>query len=460
MFQCQTRGTAKFNNPQESFGISTENLEHESDKTLRSNRVREIDSVSNINAHRKYRYRSKERLEDTDKPRNERILPSNHKDSPVDDTSPVIGKRPVRVGRRRLTTPVPTVDIPMVVPKKVNQEDSSLQLKSNFRYTEAVVDDQQLVTSNINQDPVDIETTTKPEIFEKVKNVTQNIPVVNYTRAPSHNVTRVTTNVTNSTSTRVSFRKINRYQANASRKVEAISPETTTQRVIRRPIIRSTEKTKSDVFDSTTPLPPPLSRGTVRSSIKNLAKEKPDVEDLEDENYPEHFKLLLKANYKSNLSTAAPVANKETKFQNFKSRKVVPYRGYQQSSSTSTTTKTPVIVPNSRLNFPRINRNDKRSKNVSIESNDVYVKDLDSTKENFDLVKETNYPEGTTNSGQFNSQIQQKEKVYKVTTFKPAISKLLIRNQSFKHRGPAVDTDFNVPPNPASPAPVSIKEVS
>lgn len=413
---------------------------------MRNNRVREIDNAANVNVHRKYRYRSKEPVDDSDKQRNENILPSNHKNSPVDDASEVIRKRPVRVGRRRLTTPLPATDIPMVVPKKVNQEDSD-KVKQSFRFINTTVtDDQPVVTSTEN--------------FENVKNVTQNIPVVNQRRASPNNVTRVTTNVTSSTSSRVSFRKGNRYQAKASGKVESISTETTTQRIIRRPVVRSTEKTYTDLPDSTTPLPPPLSRGTVRSSIKNLAKEKAE-EDLEDENYPEHFKLLLKANHQSKVSTASPVANKETKFQNFKSRKVVPYRGYKQSSSTSTTAA-PVTASeaNKRSPLARINRNDKRSKNVSVESNDVYVKDLDLTKENFHLAKETNYPEGTTDSGRFSSQLRQTEKVYKVTTFKPAISKLLTRNQSFKQRGPAVDTDLNVPQNSASPSPVTIREVS
>lgn len=379
----------------------------------------------------------------------------------MDDATPVPRKRPVRVGRRRLTTPIPTADIQMVVPKKVNQED----IQNNPRGTETVVDDLQFVNSNISQDHVDSETSPNPENFEKVNNSTPKIPVVNTRRSTPFNVTRVTTNVTNSTSTRISFRKSNRYLANASGKVEEISTETTTQRIIRRPIIRSTEKTHIESQDSTTPLPTPLSRGTVRSAVKNLAKEKPDEsDDLEDENYPEHFKLLLKAK-QSNLSTATPVVNKDTKFKNFKSHRVVPYRGYKQSSSsttTSTTTTIPTVVdePNFRSNFPRVNRNDKRSKNVSIESNDVYVKDLDLTKENFNWVKETNYPEGTTTSGQFSPQSQQKEKLYKVTTFKPSISKLLNRNKSF-NRGPStVETDLNAPQNSVSEVPASIKEVS
>lgn len=454
MFQCQNRGTARFNRPQETLGDNPTNLENESDKTLRNNRVREIDNGANVNVHRKYRYRSKDDSESSDKPNNERILPSNHKYSTVDEETPILRKRPVRVGRRRLTTPLPTSDIPMVVPKKVNQED-----KQNN--TEAAVDSLQVTKSNINLDHQDA-TTTKPERVEKVNTSTQSFPVVNNRRPLPYNVTRVTTNVTNSTSTRISFRKANRYKANASGKVEAISTETTTQRVIRRPIIRSTEKIQTDVEEPTTPLPPPLSRGTVRSSIKNFAKDKPDkLEDLEDENYPEHFKLLLKAK-QSNLSTAAPVVNKDTKFKNFKSHKVVPYRGYKQSSSsTSTTSTTPAIFGESspRSSFPRINRNDKRSKNVSVDSNDVYVNDLDLAKDNFNLVKETNYPEGTTVSGQFSPQSDQSEKLFKVTTFKPAISKVLSRNKSFNRR-PTVDTDVKVARNPISQAPVTIKEVS
>lgn len=457
MFQCQHRGTARFNKPQEALEVNPANLEQDSDKTVRNNRVREIENGANVNAHRKYRYRSKDDSESSDKPTSERILPSNHKYSTVDEATPIPRKRPVRVGRRRLTTPLPTSDIPMVVPKKVNQEYKQTN-------TETVVDSVQVIKANFNVDHQDA-TTTKPERFEKVNNSTQTLPVVNSRRPLPHNVTRVTTNVTNSTSTRISFRKANRYKANASGKVEAISTETTTQRVIRRPIIRSTEKIQTDLEEATTPLPPPLSRGTVRSSIKHFAKDRPDkLEDLEDENYPEHFKLLLKAK-QSNLSTAAPVVNKDTKFKNFKSHKAVPYRGYKQSSSSTSTststTTTPTIFGESspRSNFPRINRNDKRSKNVSIESNDVYVNDLDLAKDNFNLVKETNYPEGTTVSGQFSPQSDRSEKLYRVTTFKPAISKVLSRNKSFNRR-PTVDTDVKVARNPISPAPVTIKEVS
>lgn len=464
MFQCQNRGTAKFNRPQESSGITADNLEHESDKSPRNNRVREIVNVANVNNHRKYRFRSKVELDDDEKDKTERILPSNHKESPVDEVLPLPRKRPVRIGRRRLTTPTPSIDIPMVVPTKVNQEDNQNKQRETGDDDQKLVisNDQKLVISNIDSDKVDKETNTTPENVESVKNSTESVPEVNYTRSSPSNATRITTNVTSSTSTRISIRKGNRYQANASGKVEAISTETTTQRINRRPIIRSTEKSKIELLDPpTTPLPAPLSRGTARSSIKIPAKGKPDeLEDLEDENYPEHFKLLLKASYQANLSTTVPTVKKETKFQNFKSRKVVPYRGYKQSSSTSTTVN-PVIdnEPSNRVNFERVNRNDKRSKNVSIESNDVYVKDLDLTKENFNLVKETNYPEPTTTSVQFSSH-NQKEKIYKVTTFKPAFSKLLTRNQSYKYRGPAtLDTASNVPQNSANQAPVTIKEV-
>lgn len=450
-FQCQNRGTAKFNSPQEenSFGIVNENLERESDKSLRSNRVREIDSVANNNAHRKTRYRSKE-FGENDKPNNEQVLPRNHKNSP-DDVPSVTRKRPVRIGRRRLTTPIPSTDIPMVIPKKVFQEDN----QNNFGDTEKPVE-QPVTLSIINQDKVETnnETSVKPENFVRFRNFTQNIPVASYRRSSSPITTTTTISSVTSSPTRATYRKSSRYQANASRKVEAISTETTTQR-LRRPIIRSTEKTQTD---STTPLPPPLSRGTVRSSNKNLAKLKPDeLEDLEDENYPEHFKMLLKANYNSNLSTAAP--DKVTKFQNFKSRRVLPYRGYKQNSSTSTTPSTP-SEPTFKSNVPRVNQYDKRLKNISFESNDVYVKDLDSTKENFDLVKETNYPEGTTTSGRFSSQFQQKEKLYEVTTFKPALSKLLARNKLFKQRGQTVDSDLNISQSPPNQPPVTIREVS
>lgn len=501
--QGQNRGTTRFNNPQDynSFGIGQETLENESDKSLRSNRVREIDSVANNNAHRKSRFRSKEELEVNDKPIDEQILPRNHKFSPIDDVSPIIRKRPIRVGRRRITTPIsstvttvtpstktttipstvttvipstvtttipstvttpiPSTDIPMVIPKKV---------KNDLRETDKSGNGQPLITSSTRiRDQADTfnKTIAKPENVLRIRNLTHNVPVVNIRRfSPSNATTTKTPSTTNVTSSpnRISYRKSNRYQANASGKVEAISTETTTQRFIRRPIIRSTEKTPADLEGSTTQLPPPLSRGTVRSSKQIYAKEKPDeLEDLEDENYPEHFKLLLKANYHSNSSTAVPDTNKVTKFKNFKSRRVVPYRGYKQSSSspsTPSTTQSNFIEPSAKSNLPRSNRNDKRSRNVSIESNDVYVNDLDSTKANFNLVKETNYPEGTTASGRFSSQIQHKEKSYAVTTFKPPISKLLVRNKLFKNRGHTVDTDLNIPQSPANQPPVSIREVS
>ncbi len=456
-FQCQNRGTAKFNSPQESSGISTDNLEQESDKTLRNNRPREIGNVGNVNAHRKYRYRSKDESEDNEKPRNGRILPPNHKESPIDDSTPIVRKRPVvRVGRRRTTTPIPSAEIPMVVPIKVYQTDNQKRDK------EVVVDGQEFVKLNVTQEQVDNATSSNDDNFEQFKNLTQDVPFTR--RPPPLNVTRVTTNVTNSTSTRISIRKGKRYQANASGKVESISTETSTQRIIRRPIVRSTEKIKIDSEDTTTPLPPPLSRGTVRSSVKTFVKDKPnDLDDIDDENYPEHFKLLLKANHQSNPSTTSPGVNKDTKFKNFKSRKVVPYRGYKQNSTTSTTVTPPAAVEsNFKFNLPRNHQSDKRSKNVSVESNDVYVKDLDLTKENFNLVKETNYPEATTPSGQYRPQSQQKETMYKITTFKPAVpTKLLTRNKLFRQRGPTTSNpDVNAPQIVASQAPVTIKEVS
>lgn len=436
-------------------------MELDSDKTIRSNRVREIGNASNANSHRKYRYRSKDESDDNGKPRNEkRILPSNHKESPIDDELPVTRKRPVRIGRRRITTtpiPVTVSNIPMVIPVKVSQAEQDTEFE--------VAVEQDLVKLNTNRDDDDNKT-LKRENSQKSSSSTTipNIPITTTKPSSSTNATRVTTNVTSSTSTRISFRKVNRYLGNASGKVESVSTETTTQRVIRRPVFRTTQKVETDSEGTTTPRPPSLSRGTVRSSAKNVVKEKP-VDDIDDENYPEHFKLFLKANHKSSLPTGTvnPPAAKDTKFKNFKSSRVAPYRGYKQSSSTSTTVAPALeVTSNLRLNFARVNQNDKRSKNISVESNDVYVKDLDLTKDTFNLAKETNYPEIATTS---RPQREQDEKIYRVTTFKPIISDSLSRNKLFRHRGPPTRDPESYTsrvnrPVPAIETMATVKEVS
>lgn len=407
--------------------------------------------------HRKSRYRSRGEKEIDEKLKDEIILPENHKNSSIDNPPRIIRKKTIRVGRRRSTTPIPSSEIPMVIPQKVNQgENQDLVSGDKFADTKKVSDVQQTVTLSKRKEEqlfdASNETSETPANNLRTRNFARNITVIP-TRPSSPTISIATSKI--NPSARSSYRKSPRYQANASYKVEAISTESTTQRFSRRPIIRSTEKMKMDL--PTTPLPPPLSRGTVRSVNRNMPKQKPDIlEELEDENYPEHFKMLLKANYQSKLSSPAPSTDKVTKFQNFKTRRVVPYRGYKQGLLA--TPATPNEESSLKENFPHISQDYKRSRNFSIESNDVYVNDLDSIKDDINLAKETNYPEGTTTTGRFSAQIQQKEKLVEVTTFKPKISKILARNKLFRQRTNTVDSDLNGPP--ARKVPLSISEVS
>lgn len=145
----------------------------------------------------------------------------------------------------------------------------------------------------------------------------------------------------------------------ADPEIVTVAPTQSTQ--ARRPSTRNL----SPASTTTTQPPPvqPISRGTTRNL--NLSKvtakpKQPKYEDLQDENYPEHYKLSLKAKIEVN---SEPQSNEVTpRFEKSTKRPLSTRRVELTTSSTtytSTTAASPParrVKPYSRVNFPKLNK--------------------------------------------------------------------------------------------------------
>lgn len=141
--------------------------------------------------------------------------------------------------------------------------------------------------------------------------------------------------------------------------ISTVAPTQSTQ--ARRPSTRNI----SPAISTTTQPPPvqPISRGTTRNS--NLSKvtskpKPPKYEDLQDENYPEHYKLILKAKLEVN---SEPQTNEVTpRFEKSTKRPLSTRRVEFTTSSTTSTSTTAAspparkVKPYSRVNFPKLNK--------------------------------------------------------------------------------------------------------
>lgn len=92
------------------------------------------------------------------------------------------------------------------------------------------------------------------------------------------------------------------YQSrNANNKVASSTVEPVQrQSQARRPLVKTTAPTP------TTDRPQPISRGTVRSKSTETRIKSSEINELLDENYPEHFKLLLKAKVQDTIVKDRP----------------------------------------------------------------------------------------------------------------------------------------------------------
>lgn len=95
------------------------------------------------------------------------------------------------------------------------------------------------------------------------------------------------------------------YQSRNANKTPSSTVETVPrQSQARRPLVRTTAPTT--VPTPTTDRPLPMSRGTIRSKVIEPRIKSSEISELLDENYPEHFKLLLKAKVQDTIAKDQP----------------------------------------------------------------------------------------------------------------------------------------------------------
>lgn len=190
---------------------------------------------------------------------------------------------------------------------------------------------------------------------------TKGRPAANVTQQPAQNNHREKYSEVKITSPKSINRAVARRYPAKSAEPEIITVAPTQSTQARRPSTRNL----SPATTTTTQPPPvqPISRGTTRNS--NLSKvttkpKQPKYEDLQDENYPEHYKLILKAKLEVN---SEPHYNEVTpRFEKTTKRPLSTRRIELTTSSTlstSTTAASPParrVKPYSRVNFPKLNK--------------------------------------------------------------------------------------------------------
>lgn len=182
-------------------------------------------------------------------------------------------------------------------------------------------------------------------------------PPVNVTQKPAQSNHREKYTEVKMTSPKSINRAVAKRFPGKSADPEIVTVASTQSTQARRPSTR----TLAPASTTTTQPPPvqPISRGTTRNLSKVTAKPKqPKYEDLQDENYPEHYKLILKAKLEVN---SEPQTNEVTPRFEKSTKKPLSTRRieYTTSSTTSTTPSSPParrVKPYSRVNFPKLNK--------------------------------------------------------------------------------------------------------